>query len=78
MMYHGHGMEASWRLVIVAIVPSALLIAVGMVIARVRRKAAGPAAPDAERVVADRFARGEIGAEDYERTLRAGRRQRRS
>lgn len=66
MMYRGHGMEAGWRLVIFAIVPSAVLIAAGLVIARVRRNAAGPAAPDAERVVADRFARGEIGAEDYE------------
>ena len=80
MMYYGHPMGAGWGPVAFAIVLVALLAAT-LIVAQVRRNPAGSstpdAVPDAERVLADRFARGEIDTEDYEqrlRTLRAARR----
>lgn len=79
MMYYGHNMGAGWGLFALAIV--LVLLAAGLVVALSRRNAAGSSAPDpvpdAEGVLADRFARGEMDTEDYEqrlRTLRAARR----
>lgn len=79
MMYYGHNMGAGWGLFALAIV--LVLLAAGLVVALSRRNTAGSSAPDpvpdAERVLADRFARGEMDTEDYEqrlRTLRAARR----
>ena len=80
-MYYGHGMGVGWSLLVFAIVLPALLIVAGLIAVQFRRNPAGPPAsdpvPDAERVLADRFARGEIETEDYEqrlRTLRAAHR----
>jgi len=80
MMYYGHSMGTGWILIAFVVVMAAALSA-GLIVVLARR---GPAAssapdpaPDAERVLADRFARGEIETEDYEqrvRTLRATRR----
>ena len=81
MMYYGHGMGAGWGLIVFAVVLLALLVAGGLIVGPIRRNPAGSAAPDlvpdAERVLADRLARGEMDTEDYEqrlRTLRAARR----
>ena len=80
MMYYGHGMAGGWTLVVFAVVLPALLIAAGLIVAQIRRtpdnRAGSTAVPDAERVLADRFARGEIDAEEYDQrllTLRAAR-----
>ncbi|MCU7724880.1 SHOCT domain-containing protein [Actinoplanes sp. KI2] len=76
MMYHGYGMDAGWSLILFAVLLPALLLGVGLVVAQFQR-APHAVEPDAERVLADRLARGEIDAEDYEqrlRTLRATRR----
>jgi putative membrane protein len=76
MMYHGYGMGAGWSLILFAVALPALLLAIGLIIAQFQR-ASRPTEPDAERVLADRLARGEIEPEEYEqrlRTLRATRR----
>ena len=79
MMYHGYGMGAAWPLIIFAVVLPTLLLVVGLLAGQFLRApgAAAPQAPapDAERVLADRLARGEINPEEYEQrlhTLRAG------
>lgn len=69
MMYHGYGMGAGWTLIVLAVVLPTLLLVTGLVLAGFHR-ASGSAAPDAERLLADRLARGEIDAEDYEQRLR--------
>ncbi|GAA2607574.1 SHOCT domain-containing protein [Paractinoplanes durhamensis] len=79
MMYHGSGMGVGWSLIGFAIVLPTLFLLAGLVVAQFHWGQGGPEspAPDAERVLAGRFARGEIDQEDYEqrlRTLRAGRR----
>jgi len=81
MMFYGHGMGPGWTLIIFAILLPILMIAAGLLIAQLGRlpgTATKPdPVPDAERVLADRLARGEIDSEDYEqrlRTLRAARR----
>jgi putative membrane protein len=79
MMYNGHGMGIAWTLMIVAVVLPVLLIAVALVVTQLRREPDQPssaAVPPAERVLADRFARGEIDSDEYEHrlhTLRATR-----
>jgi putative membrane protein len=76
MMYYGHGMGAGWTLIIFAVALPALLLAAGLVIAQLRRVPGEPPLPvgptwrGAEHILADRFARGEIDAEEYERRLR--------
>jgi putative membrane protein len=85
MMYHGYGMGAGWALIIFAMVLPALLIVGGLILAQIQRNPVQPYVPgpspdsasDAERILADRLARGEIDGDDYSqrlRTLRAGRR----
>ena len=76
MMYHGYGMGAGWSMILFAVALPFLLIGIGLVVAEFRRAPGMPEA-DAERVLADRLARGEIETEEYEqrlRTLRATRR----
>jgi len=80
MMYYGHGMGAGWTLIVLAVVVPALILAIVLPLIQNRPASHGPVAarplPDAERVLADRFARGEIDAEEYEQrlhTLRAAR-----
>jgi putative membrane protein len=76
MMYYGHGMGAGWILIIFAVALPALLLAAGLAIALLRHVPVEPAVPvgptwrGAEQILADRFARGEIDAEEYERRLR--------
>jgi putative membrane protein len=75
MMYHGYGMGAGWSLILFAVALPALLLAIGLVVAQIQRAPHAPE-PDAERVLADRLARGEIEPEEYEQrlhTLHAGR-----
>jgi putative membrane protein len=73
MMYHGHGMGAGWIVMVVAVALPALLIGAALLLAQLGRAPAGPPIPDpvqdAQRVLADRFARGEIGAEEYDQRL---------
>ena len=69
MMYHGYGMGAGWSLVLFAIALPALLLAAGLIVAQLQRAPRAPE-PDAERVLADRLARGEIEPEEYEQRLR--------
>jgi putative membrane protein len=68
MMYgNGTGMGAIWVLIIFVIVLPCLLLAAASVAGQFRR---APSEPDAaERLLAGRFARGEIDAEEYERRL---------
>jgi putative membrane protein len=79
MMSHGYGMGVGWLLIVFAIVLPTLLLAAGLLIAQYQRNpaATSPQEPQAERVLADRLARGEIGAEEYEQRLRALRADRR-
>ncbi|MEV4642921.1 SHOCT domain-containing protein [Actinoplanes sp. NPDC049548] len=82
MMYYGSGMGAGgWVLMILTV---ALLAALVFVLVRplAGRTVEPPASPDptadAERVLADRLARGDIDTDEYQRrlqTLRAERRQ---
>lgn len=81
MMYYGHGMGVGWSLIVFAVVLPILLLAGWLIVTQLRREPGAPvppaALPDAEHVLADRFARGEMDAEEYEqrlRTLRAARR----
>jgi len=73
MMYYGHGMGAGWILIVLAVVVPALILAVVLPLARTRLAPDGPVAPrplpEAERVLADRFARGEIDTDEYEQRL---------
>jgi putative membrane protein len=72
-MYYGHHMGAGWTLIAFAVLLSTLLIAAGLIISRVRRQPFEPPVadpiPEAERVLADRFARGEIDTDEYEQRL---------
>jgi putative membrane protein len=81
MMYYGHGMGVGWSLIVFAVVLPILILAAVVIVSQLRRTPAASVSPDpvpgAERVLADRFARGEMDAEEYEqrlRTLRAARR----
>ena len=81
MMYYGHGMGPGWSLIVFAVTLPALLLAAGLLAAQVRRgpeeRPAASRAVEAELVLSDRFARGEIDTEEYEqrlRTLRAAHR----
>ena len=74
MMYPGHGMGPGWSLIVFAVVLPTLLLAIGFLIAGMRRESpvAPPppgALPGPERVLAQRLARGEIGTEEYEQRL---------
>ena len=80
MMYYGTGMGIGWILILLAVALFALALAGGLATARLRRPGGkspangGEPVNQAERILADRFARGEIDAEEYEgrlRTLRA-------
>ncbi|MEU8609469.1 hypothetical protein AB0C29_15855 [Actinoplanes sp. NPDC048791] len=67
-MMYGNGMGAGWTLMIFAVVLPALLLTAGLIAAQLWRH-------PAERLLAARFARGEIQTEEYEQrlhTLRAG------
>ena len=77
MMYQGYGMGVGgWLLMMLIVVVSAGLVAAGTVaVVRGLRPpdwgtVAGPFSADPERVLADRFARGEIDVEEYEARLR--------
>lgn len=86
MMYYDHGMGVGWLLVVLLVVLPALLLATGLVVTQLRRdpgeeSAARPVAVEesaarpvavreAEHILAGRFARGEIDAEEYEQRLR--------
>jgi putative membrane protein len=81
MMFYGHGAGMGWSMIVFAVALPALIIAAVLILVQFRRAPQTPPAPDpipeAERTLADRFARGEIGTEEYEerlRTLRAARR----
>lgn len=71
MMYgYGSGMGAIWALVIFAIVLPSLLLATALIMGDFRRppqERHSRSTPEAERLLADRFARGEIDFEEYER-----------
>jgi putative membrane protein len=80
MNYYGDGMGAGgWLLMVLAVLAfSGLLVAAVLAVARepYRPRPAGPGTAAAEQVLADRFARGDIDAEEYGqrlRTLRAAR-----
>jgi len=80
-MMYGYGMGAGWTLLVFVVALPALLITATLIFAQVRRDSVGPpspgSVPDAERVLAGRFAGGQIDAEEYEQrlhTLRAARR----
>jgi putative membrane protein len=79
MMYHGSGMGFGWSIIFFALVLPALFLVAGLLFGHFHRFAGThePPAADAERVLADRFARGEIDQEDYELRLRALRTPRR-
>ena len=77
MMSHGYGMGIGWFLIIVAFALPALLLAAGLLVAQFQRGprsepgATTPPEREAERVLAERLARGEIGAEEFEQRVRA-------
>jgi putative membrane protein len=81
MMFYGPGAGMGWSMIVFAVALPALIIAMVLILMRFRPPAETPAAPDpvpeAERTLADRFARGEIGTEEYEERLRALRAARR-
>ncbi|MFG1609753.1 SHOCT domain-containing protein [Actinoplanes sp. NPDC049265] len=72
MMYYGHGMGIGW-IPILAVVLAALLAAAALIGTQLRRPPREPSGTtlesSAERLLAERFARGEIDAEEYERRL---------
>jgi putative membrane protein len=75
MMYYGNGMGTGWlMMVIFAIVLPALAIAAGLIAVPLWRGPAKPPAAnrasEAELLLGDRFARGEIDTEEYEQRLR--------
>jgi len=76
MMYHGYGygMSAAWPLIVFAVALPLLLLATGLLVAQLHRPPAASSRPEpepeAERVLADRLARGEIEPEEYEQRLR--------
>ena len=81
MMFYGSGVGMGWSMIVFAAVLPALVIAAVLILAQFRPAPDNPPGPDpipdAERTLADRFARGEIATEEYEerlRTLRAARR----
>jgi putative membrane protein len=80
MMFYGHGAGMGWSMIVFAVVLPALILAAVLILVQFRRPeppSAPDLIPDAERTLADRFARGEIATEEYEerlRTLRAARR----
>jgi putative membrane protein len=79
--YHDNGLGAGQWLAMAALMLVFTAVVVGVLVVLLRRPAgshAGPAAPhdDAERILAERFARGEIDEAEYVRrrdTLRQGR-----
>lgn len=76
MMYYGNGMGLGWSLILLAAVALPLLLIAGALLAPAIRRApdataASATPPEAERVLADRLARGEIDTEEYETRLRA-------
>lgn len=81
MMFYPHGLGMGWSMIVLVVALPALIVAAVLMLVQFRRPTANPSAPDpipdAERTLADRFARGEIATEEYEerlRTLRAARR----
>jgi putative membrane protein len=86
MMFYGHGMAMGGTLLVFLVALPALLVAVWLILAQSHRPSDAPARPDsvppdpipdAERTLADRFARGEIATQEYEERLRALRAARR-
>jgi putative membrane protein len=72
MMVHGSGMGVGWSLIVFALVLPTLVLLAGLVFAQFQQSGS-----EGERVLAGRYARGEIAREDYEQrlhVLRAGRR----
>ncbi|MET3421081.1 putative membrane protein [Actinoplanes tereljensis] len=65
-------MGTGWSLIVFAIVLPTLFLLAGLLIAQLQRAphTSEPAVSDADRILADRFARGEIDSEDYEYRLR--------
>ncbi|MEU7909207.1 SHOCT domain-containing protein [Actinoplanes sp. NPDC049118] len=80
MMYHGYGMGMGWALIAFAVVVPTLLGALWLLITQLQRSPEVPAAsdplPGAERILADRLARGEIDTDEYAQRLRALRAER--
>jgi putative membrane protein len=85
MMYYGNGMDAGgWVLMILAVALVTLVVVVVVVQPLTGRRSvdrpeAVRAPTDPEQVLADRFARGDIDAQEYEQrlhTLRSAQRQR--
>jgi len=83
MMFYPHGFGMGWSMIVFAVALPALIVAAVLILVQYRRAPENPPAaapdpiPDAERTLADRFARGEIDTAEYEervRTLRAARR----
>ncbi|MCM4084413.1 SHOCT domain-containing protein [Paractinoplanes hotanensis] len=72
-MMYSHGGAAAWAVMMIALGLVLATAAAGLLITWARPHPRGPTAhdpiPDAERLLADRFARGEIDAEEYERRL---------
>ncbi|MEV8510468.1 SHOCT domain-containing protein [Actinoplanes sp. NPDC051475] len=82
MMYYGSGMGAGgWILMVLIVALLATLLVVVLARPLLDRDTAPPAprdsAEDAERVLADRLARGDIDTEEYEQRLHALRASRR-
>jgi putative membrane protein len=81
MMFYGSGAGMGWSMIAFTVAVPALILAAVILLVPIRRAPGDspPAdpAPQPERTLADRFARGEIATEEYEerlRTLRAARR----
>lgn len=72
MMYHASGMGVGLPFVVLTIGLPLLVLLAGLVFAHFQRAARPPerSAVDAEHLLADRLARGEIDREDYQRRLR--------
>ena len=80
MMFYPHGLGMGWSMIVLAVALPALIIAAVLILVQYLRAPQNPPAappdpvPEAERTLADRFARGEIDTPEYEerlRTLRA-------